>query len=266
MADCCVLSSLNTPLSVTVFFREVITCLQTVQYIQPQHHAQLGQAELLVIDEAAAIPLPLVKSMLGPYLVFLCSTVNGYEGTGRSLSLKLLQQLRAEVRVAHLNSTGNTGSLGPVPAMHSRPGSAAQMGTRLGGPFVVDASQGCQQLLASGQCHCLPACLVQFCWQKYQAAPCLRAPTAVLELKFDACDEITSGWQASRVCMLPGSQGYLQRKVANPWCCRARSCHQDRGKRHPQLLATALSGRCSSRSPSGESHVAGAIQRRVAVR
>ena len=32
------------------------------------------QAELLVIDEAAAIPLPLVKAMLGPYLVFLCST------------------------------------------------------------------------------------------------------------------------------------------------------------------------------------------------
>ena len=52
---------------------------QTVQYIQPQHHAKLAQAELLVIDEAAAIPLPLVKAMLGPYLVFLCSTVNGYE-------------------------------------------------------------------------------------------------------------------------------------------------------------------------------------------
>jgi N-acetyltransferase 10 len=47
---------------------------QTVQYIQPQHHAKLAQAELLVIDEAAAIPLPLVKAMLGPYLVFLCST------------------------------------------------------------------------------------------------------------------------------------------------------------------------------------------------
>ena len=54
--------------------------LQTVQYIQPQHHARLAQAELLVIDEAAAIPLPLVRAMLGPYLVFLCSTVNGYEG------------------------------------------------------------------------------------------------------------------------------------------------------------------------------------------
>ena len=80
-----------------------LTCLlvlmQTVQYIQPQHHAQLAQAELVVIDEAAAIPLPLVKAMLGPYLVFLCSTVNGYEGTGRSLSLKLITQLRAEVSV-----------------------------------------------------------------------------------------------------------------------------------------------------------------------
>ena len=71
--------------------------LQTVQYIQPQHAAQLSQAELLVIDEAAAIPLPVVKSLLGPYLVFLCSTVNGYEGTGRSLSLKLIEQLRTEV-------------------------------------------------------------------------------------------------------------------------------------------------------------------------
>lgn len=69
---------------------------QTVQYIQPQHAAQLSQAELLVIDEAAAIPLPVVKTLLGPYLVFLCSTVNGYEGTGRSLSLKLIEQLRTE--------------------------------------------------------------------------------------------------------------------------------------------------------------------------
>ncbi|KAJ9534735.1 hypothetical protein QJQ45_013106 [Haematococcus lacustris] len=90
---------------------------QTVQYILPQHHAKLAQAELLIIDEAAAIPLTTelsaevrlgkgigkawkkvrkgigkaserqrsarcectVRSLLGPYLVFLCSTVNGYE-------------------------------------------------------------------------------------------------------------------------------------------------------------------------------------------
>ncbi|PIN13145.1 putative P-loop ATPase fused to an acetyltransferase [Handroanthus impetiginosus] len=69
---------------------------QTIQYIQPHEHEKLSQVELLVIDEAAAIPLPVVKSLLGPYLVFLSSTVNGYEGTGRSLSLKLVQQLEEQ--------------------------------------------------------------------------------------------------------------------------------------------------------------------------
>lgn len=35
---------------------------------------------------------------MGPYLVFMASTINGYEGTGRSLSLKLIQQLREAAR------------------------------------------------------------------------------------------------------------------------------------------------------------------------
>ncbi|RGB42027.1 GNAT acetyltransferase 2-domain-containing protein [Rhizophagus diaphanus] len=59
-----------------------------------RQHRQTIQAELVVIDEAAAIPLSLVKNLIGPYLVFMASTINGYEGTGRSLSLKLIQQLR----------------------------------------------------------------------------------------------------------------------------------------------------------------------------
>jgi N-acetyltransferase 10 len=68
---------------------------QTIQYIEPNEASRLSQAELLVIDEAAAIPLPLVKSLIsGPHMSFLSSTINGYEGTGRSLSLKLLKQLR----------------------------------------------------------------------------------------------------------------------------------------------------------------------------
>ncbi|XP_041366514.1 RNA cytidine acetyltransferase-like isoform X2 [Gigantopelta aegis] len=69
---------------------------QTIQYIHPSDSHKLGQAELVCIDEAAAIPLPLVKNLLGPYLVFMSSTINGYEGTGRSLSLKLIQQLRKQ--------------------------------------------------------------------------------------------------------------------------------------------------------------------------
>jgi N-acetyltransferase 10 len=33
---------------------------------------------------------------MGPYLVFMASTISGYEGTGRSLSLKLIKQLREQ--------------------------------------------------------------------------------------------------------------------------------------------------------------------------
>lgn len=82
---------------------------QTIQYIQPQDADKLGQAELVVIDEAGAIPLPIVKKLLGPYLVFLASTVNGYEGTGRSLSLKLLSQLRAQQSAANAASASAAG-------------------------------------------------------------------------------------------------------------------------------------------------------------
>ncbi|KAH6645419.1 GNAT acetyltransferase 2-domain-containing protein [Truncatella angustata] len=85
---------------------------QTIQYIRPQDAHVLGQAELVVIDEAAAIPLPLVKKLLGPYLVFMASTINGYEGTGRSLSLKLIKQLREE-------STGAVAANGTVVADRS---------------------------------------------------------------------------------------------------------------------------------------------------
>lgn len=69
---------------------------QTIQYIAPTDGHLLNAADLVVIDEAAAIPLPLIKKMLGPYLVFMASTINGYEGTGRSLSLKLLSQIQKD--------------------------------------------------------------------------------------------------------------------------------------------------------------------------
>uniref|UniRef100_A0A452GXN6 RNA cytidine acetyltransferase n=1 Tax=Gopherus agassizii TaxID=38772 RepID=A0A452GXN6_9SAUR len=83
---------------------------QTIQYIHPADAVKLGQAELVVIDEAAAIPLPLVKNLLGPYLVFMASTINGYEGTGRSLSLKLIQQLRQQSAQAQASITAENKS------------------------------------------------------------------------------------------------------------------------------------------------------------
>ncbi|XP_070617146.1 RNA cytidine acetyltransferase [Erythrolamprus reginae] len=96
---------------------------QTIQYIHPADAVKLGQAELVVIDEAAAIPLPLVKNLLGPYLVFMASTINGYEGTGRSLSLKLIQQLRqesaqAQASVTAENKTTTTAKLSSARTLH----------------------------------------------------------------------------------------------------------------------------------------------------
>ncbi|XP_020638486.3 RNA cytidine acetyltransferase [Pogona vitticeps] len=96
---------------------------QTIQYIHPADAVKLGQAELVVIDEAAAIPLPLVKNLLGPYLVFMASTINGYEGTGRSLSLKLIQQLRqqsaqAQASVTAENKMTTTAKLSSARTLH----------------------------------------------------------------------------------------------------------------------------------------------------
>ena len=52
---------------------------QTIQYIAPSEHAVLAQAELLVVDEAAAIPLPTVKKLLG---LVVCPTWAGGGGRG----------------------------------------------------------------------------------------------------------------------------------------------------------------------------------------
>ncbi len=74
---------------------------QTILYVAPGDAHLLGQAELVVVDEAAAIPLPLVHALIsGPHLSWMASTINGYEGTGRSLSLKLLQTLRESAKTA----------------------------------------------------------------------------------------------------------------------------------------------------------------------
>ena len=100
---------------------------QTIQYISPEDAHVLGQAELVIIDEAAAIPLPLVRKLIGPYLVFMASTINGYEGTGRSLSIKLIQQLREQTRPSISKDSNGTNAV----ASSSKAASAGRSGAGL---------------------------------------------------------------------------------------------------------------------------------------
>ena len=67
---------------------------QIIKYVRPEEVDKFASAELVAIDEAAAIPLPVVKALMGDRLTFMSSTVNGYEGTGRALSLKLIKEMR----------------------------------------------------------------------------------------------------------------------------------------------------------------------------
>ena len=50
--------------------------------------------EMVIIDEAAAIPFRIVKRVILECLTFIASTIQGYEDTERSLSTKLLNGLR----------------------------------------------------------------------------------------------------------------------------------------------------------------------------
>lgn len=67
---------------------------QFIQFVFPNDADKIGHSDLVIIDEAAAIPLPYVKAFFGPHNLFMASTINGYEGTGRSLSLKLIEEIR----------------------------------------------------------------------------------------------------------------------------------------------------------------------------
>jgi N-acetyltransferase 10 len=75
---------------------------QLVTYVSPD--SKNLNCSLLVIDEAAAIPVTSVKPLImsNNCPVLISSTVHGYEGTGRSLSIKLIDEIRKQ-------GSGNSG-------------------------------------------------------------------------------------------------------------------------------------------------------------
>ncbi|GMH82618.1 hypothetical protein TrST_g12516 [Triparma strigata] len=69
--------------------------MQTISFHSPTEAFVFSNADLVCVDEAAAIPLPIVKNIIdSSSLSFISSTIKGYEGTGRGLSLKLIKAMR----------------------------------------------------------------------------------------------------------------------------------------------------------------------------
>ncbi|WUR04213.1 RNA cytidine acetlytransferase (KRE33) [Vairimorpha necatrix] len=68
---------------------------QTIEYHSPFEELKY-HPDMLIVDEAAAIPLPLLKKLLFPNLIIMATTNSGYEGTGRAFSSKMAEYLRVQ--------------------------------------------------------------------------------------------------------------------------------------------------------------------------
>lgn len=78
-----------------------------VVYMRPELASRI-RADVKVVDEAASIPIPLLYRIIGSArFSMFASTVHGYEGTGRSFTLRFLRGLREmrEINVRELTMT-----------------------------------------------------------------------------------------------------------------------------------------------------------------
>ncbi len=94
-------------------------------YLAPDHLAQAQpEADLVLVDEAAGIPAPLLTALLRRYprLVF-ATTVQGYEGTGRGFEVRFrrtLDQLTPDWRALTLTTPIRWAQDDPVEALAAR--------------------------------------------------------------------------------------------------------------------------------------------------
>ncbi|NQZ11850.1 MAG: tRNA(Met) cytidine acetyltransferase, partial [Algicola sp.] len=74
---------------------ELITRQGTVQFMPPDELIRLNpSADLVMIDEAAAIPAPMLTQLVNQYSrIVFTSTIAGYEGTGRGFEIRFKQTL-----------------------------------------------------------------------------------------------------------------------------------------------------------------------------
>jgi len=97
------------------------TDISRLQFVAPDTlHKEQPKCDLLIIDEAAAIPLKLLLSFAQCYSrVVFSSTQFGYEGSGRGFALRFQQQLKSiapEYRKQHLQQAIRWANNDPVEA------------------------------------------------------------------------------------------------------------------------------------------------------
>ncbi|EKO3903659.1 GNAT family N-acetyltransferase [Vibrio fluvialis] len=86
--------------------------------------ANLPECDLLLVDEAAALPLPFLMAFVSHYhRAVFSTTIHGYEGCGRGFTLKFqqwLQQERPQARALHLDQPIRWNLGDPLEAWHRR--------------------------------------------------------------------------------------------------------------------------------------------------
>ncbi|MGF1697291.1 GNAT family N-acetyltransferase [Vibrio lamellibrachiae] len=70
----------------------------TLRFVAPDEVIKTKiECDLLIVDEAAAIPIPMLKAYVESYhRLVLSSTIHGYEGSGRGFSLKFIPWLKLQ--------------------------------------------------------------------------------------------------------------------------------------------------------------------------
>ena len=68
-----------------------------VEYVEPVD-VEPKKYDLLIVDEAAGIPVPLLLKYLKAKRVIYSTTTHGYEGTGRSFSIRFMKEVRKRVK------------------------------------------------------------------------------------------------------------------------------------------------------------------------
>lgn len=73
-----------------------------IRYETPADAADLpGDPDVVIVDEAAALPVHLLESMLGADRVAYTTTIHGYEGAGRSFSVRFRDRLSESDHEVH---------------------------------------------------------------------------------------------------------------------------------------------------------------------